>query len=132
MDYKELLKKAKKCVPVNRETSRFEMPYIRVTSDKQTVIKNFGEIAKALRRDPKHLAKFLFKELAMPGSFSSGELVLQGKVSPSLVEKRVHEYVKEFVLCHECSRPDTVILKVGKIEMIKCEACGAKKSLRQI
>lgn len=127
-----MLSKARKCVPENKATARFEMPEVRIQTGKQTIIKNFGEIAKALRRDPKHVAKFLFKELAVPGSFNSGELVLQGKVVPSLVRQRVQEYVNEFVLCQECKRPDTSIDKNGKVSIIKCEACGAKKSVRTI
>jgi len=50
----------------------------------------------------------------------------------SLVEKKIDAYIKEFVYCKECKRPDTHIEKEGRIIFLKCEACGAKEYLRRI
>ena len=47
-----------------------------------------SEIVKAIRRDPQHLAKYLFKELAVPGS-AGQELVLQGKIDDGSEHVRV-------------------------------------------
>lgn len=131
-DYEELLRKAKKNLPASAEVSRFEIPKASVhVMGRQTYVKNFNEIAKALRRDPKHMAKFLFKELAVPGSLG-GELILQGKFSSDIVNKRIADYAKEFVMCHECKKPDTNLSKVGRIVFLKCEACGARRSVKRV
>lgn len=132
-DYTKLLERARKALPtVSRAEERFEIPTAFVQTGKQTIIKNFSEIAKTLRRNERHLAKFLFKELAIPGSMRNGELVLQGKAYTNLINQRIAEYVKQFVLCHECGKPDTVLHEDNKITTIKCEACGAKKTMKTV
>ena len=131
-DYKNLLERARKSLPsVSKAEERFEIPLAEVQPGKQTIIKNFSVIAKLLRRDEHHLAKFLFKELAIPGSMRSGELVFQGKVYGNLINQRIAEYVREFVLCNECGKPDTT-LSENKITTIKCEACGARRTMKSI
>lgn len=130
-NYLELLKKAKKDIPVHI-SERFEIPKAAVAAGRQTVIKNFSDIAKTLRRDGKHIAKFLFKELAVPGSIRGNELYLQGRISQNLIDQRISEYVKEFVICNECGKPDTALQKIDRIETLKCEACGARRSVRTL
>ncbi|HLD83957.1 MAG TPA: translation initiation factor IF-2 subunit beta [archaeon] len=132
MDYSEMLKRAREKIPKAENKERFEIPVAEVATGKQTSIKNFTEIAKALRRDPKHLAKFLFKELAAPGSTRGTELLLQGKFYPGPIKQRIEEYAKEYVFCQECGKPDTNLGEEGKIVTIKCEACGARKTGRKL
>ena len=130
MNYEEMLKKAVKNLPARSE-SRFETPVAIVqTGKRQTIIKNFGDIVKVIRRTPQETAKYLFKELAVPGDVKGNELVLQAKVPPSLVNQRIKEYVRDFVLCKECGKPDTALQKIDSYTFIKCEACGAKRPVR--
>ena len=132
MDYKELLKRAKQNLPAVQQ-SRFDIPVAIVSIVKKTtIIKNFADVAKTLRREPNHIAKFLFKELALPGSISGSELALQGKVFPSVINKRLHDYIKEYVLCKECGKPDTNMSREEGITTIKCEACGARRTFKGI
>ena len=131
MNYEELLKRAKQNLPQTKSEGRFEMPVANASIVKRTtVIRNFADIAKALRRQPEHIAKFLFKELALPGVFDGSTLVLQGKVAPSVVNQRLKDYASEYVLCKECGKPDTQITKEGGITAIKCEACGARRTFK--
>jgi translation initiation factor 2 subunit 2 len=133
MDYEELLKRAKQNLPAAQQEGRFEVPIAMVNIVKRTtIIKNFADIAKTVRREPGHIAKFLFKELALPGSISTGTLVLQGKVAASTVNQRLQDYVKEYVLCKECGKPDTHLSKAGTITTIKCEACGARRTFKGV
>ena len=134
MDYNQLLKRAKKKLPdVKKEVRRFEIPEISVEYlGRQTILKNFSEVAKKIRREPKHIAKFLFKELASPGSIRGGELLLQTKIPGAMIKKRINEYIKEFVICGECGKPDTKIFKSDRVYFIKCESCGAKKTVRRV
>jgi translation initiation factor 2 subunit 2 len=132
-EYLKLLKRAKENMPdLKKEGERFEIPKADVVTGKQTVIKNFLDISKTLRRDPKHIAKFLFKEIAVPGSMNGNELVLQGRVLPSMINQRIAEYTKEFVFCNECGKADTMVQKADRTLILKCEACGARRSLRVI
>lgn len=130
-DYEKLLKRAQANLPQRPQAGRFEVPAPVVQqSGKQTCVRNFAEIAGTLRREPKHIAKYLFKELAIPGALKGGELVLQAKAGYSMIDRRIKDYVKEYVLCHECGKPDTNIVEEGGIAFIKCEACGARRSFR--
>jgi len=130
-NYLDLLKKAKKGIAVHTG-ERFEIPKAVITTGKQTVIKNFSEIVKTLRRDGRHIAKFLFKELALPGTIRGNELHLQGRIVQSLIDQRINEYVKEFVICNECKKPDTGLQRIDKVNVLKCEACGARRSVRAL
>ncbi len=131
--YEELLKKAKESLPQVKTAARFEIPRaILYVAKRQVTIKNFTDIAKSLRREPTQFARYLSKELAMPGFASNNELTLNGKVSESLINQRITDFAKEFVLCEECKKPDTNIIKESNVSVMKCEACGARRPLRKI
>ena len=132
--YDEMLKEAKDKLPKDIvKKRRLEIPRPKVfIQGNQTFITNFDELIGVLRRDPKHLAKFLYRELAKPGHIDGKRLILQGKVSLSLVDKKLQSYVKEFIYCKECDRPDTKLVKEGRVVFMVCEACGAKQVVRNI
>ena len=134
MDYEELLKKAMEKIPKRVEAEeRFEVPKVEsMIQGNQTIIKNFGEILEKLRREPKHLMKFLTKELAAPGSTDGTRAIFQGKFSQRIIQGKLENYVKEYVLCKVCGKPDTKLIKEDRIEMMKCEACGARSAVRRI
>jgi translation initiation factor 2 subunit 2 len=133
-DYESLLKSALEKVPKKEGTGkRFKIPQVVVESQgPKTVIKNFGEISSSLRRDPKQIAKFISKEVAAPGNVQNDSFVIQMKVSRDLLQKKLEDYIKEFVYCKVCGEPDTKIEKEGRINFIKCEACGARSATKQI
>ncbi len=115
------------------ETSgeRFEIPKVEGHFEgKKTIITNFSQIASIFRRSPEHLQKFLLKELAAAGQKEGDRLVLNIKVPSSKINQKIEEYAKEFVICRECGKPDTEIFREDRITFIKCQACGAKHSVR--
>lgn len=130
--YEELIERCKKHIPTKlEEKERLEIPKpLVVVMRKHTIIKNFWAIIKIINRDPKHFAKFLFKSLAIPGFMDKKELHLHGKVSAPLVISRINEYMEKFVFCEECGKADTTMKKEGKVFIIKCEACGARRSVK--
>lgn len=130
MDYEEMLKTGMKNLPEKRESSeRFEIPKAEIAMmGKLTIIKNFSQIVQKLRRDEKHMAKFLFKELGIPGSVGNGELKLQGKTNENAANQRIAEYANKYVMCSSCGKYDTNMEKQGKFLIIKCEVCGNKHS----
>lgn len=134
MDYEELLNKAYEKLPRKEKyLDRFEIPVVEtIVQGNQTIIKNFSQICETLRRDPRHLLKFLTKELATPANFDATRAILQSKIPQSLIQKKLELYVKEYVICKECNRPDTKLKKEDRITFLECEACGAKTSAKSI
>jgi len=131
--YKEMLKQAEEKISKKTGESRLSIPDPQTNiQGTRTFITNFTEITNSIRRDPKHLSKYLFRELAKPGHVDGNRLILQGVVIKSLIKKKIDDYVKEFVYCKECNRPDTHFEKEERIIFLKCEACGAKQVLRRI
>ena len=127
-----MLKRAVSNAP-KRTEARFEVPTASMHIEgRQTIIRNFGDIAKTLRREPAELAKYMFKALAVPGSIRGTELILQSKVPYNLVNQRIKEYTKEYVICNECGKPDTALQKVDGYTFIKCEACGARRPAARV
>ena len=55
----------------------------------------------------------------------------ESKLTQSLIQRKLESYVKEYVTCKVCGRPDTKLLKDDRITFSKCEACGAKTSVKQ-
>jgi translation initiation factor 2 subunit 2 len=131
MPYEELLKRGLKKVPKKAEASeRFVIPKARVQpAGARTIIVNFQDIAKDLRREPGHFLKFLLKELATKGDVEKGRLTVIGRFPAEQVDKKIEAYVKEYVVCPECGKPDTKIVKEDRFMFLVCEACGAKHSL---
>lgn len=133
MEYEELLKKAMESVKKNYSGRRFEMPQAElIIQGNQTILKNFVQIASSLRRDTRHLLKFLAKELASPASHAEQRAVFQTKITVRQMQQRLEDYVKEYVICKECGRPDTRLLKEDRILIMKCEACGVRSAVREV
>ena len=132
MEYAELLKKGKNELPqIASETSRMEVPKVRGhIQGNRTIVNNFHQIAGAIGRNPEHLLKYILKELAAPGELSKTALIIGTKVPASRINEKIDQYVKHFVYCPECNRPDTKLIKEDNITFIKCSACGAKQSVK--
>lgn len=132
--YEKLLEEAFKKVkrPENLDNSeRFEIPKVEGHFEgKKTILTNFSQISEHIRRDPNHFQKYLLKELAASGQKEGNRLVLNMKVPRTKISQKIEDYVKEFVLCKECGKPDTELLKEDRLSFIHCLACGAKHSIR--
>ncbi len=133
-DYEKLLEKAMKSVPKTSDNSeRFKVPEIKAfLMGARTIIDNFADIAGALRRDPSHLQKFLLKELATKGELSGNRLIVQGKFGRGMIQKKIDLYMKNYVYCPECKKPDTKLVKEDRFVFIKCEACGSRHVVKKI
>ncbi len=113
------------------KTERFEIPNVRGhIQGNKTIISNFFQIASALGREPEHLLKFILKELAAPGELTSSLLIIGTKIPASRINEKIEEYAKEFVICNECGKPDTKLIKEGGITYKKCMACGSKTAVK--
>lgn len=134
MTYQELLEQAyKKIKPIESKAGRFKVPEVnsRIQGN-TTTITNFRQIATYLRRKPEHLEKFLEKELAAQGKLEKERLMLIRKIPANKIQEKLQVYVEKYVICKECGKPDTEILKEGNFFFIRCLACGAKHSIAKI
>ena len=133
-DYDKALERAYAALPKKTEAfERFEVPPAEVlVQGNKTIIKNFEALISKLRRDPKHLAKYLSKELAAPGNMESGRLILNRKISDRAINEKLKAYVDLFVICKQCRRPDTKLMEHERLFTMVCEACGARGAVPRV
>ncbi len=126
--YDELLERAYTLLPERvRVKERFEIPPVRGHfQGNRTIITNFGDIAQTLRRDPEHMVRYLTKALAAPMEVQGNLLIIGRKIKAQLINQKIDQYAKLFVICPECGKPDTVLVKEDRIVFLRCQACGAK------
>ena len=127
VDYKSLLAKAKKELPEPTSSGeRWETPVADIMSEgRTTVIRNWPEIVQKLRREPAHIVTYLLRELGTAGGVEGDRVVFQGNLPAKNIQERFATYVRTYVTCSECGRPDTRLDKQDRTTMLKCEACGA-------
>lgn len=130
--YESLLEKAyKKVKVVGTSSGRFDVPKVEgKVEGKNTIITNMAEIASYLRRPVENIAKFLIKELATSGKIEGNRLILNTKMNSIKVNEKIELYIKEFVVCPVCGKPDTEILAEKGIKFKHCLACGAKSPIK--
>lgn len=130
--YETLLEEAyKKIRPIESKSERFEIPKIEGHIEgTKTVLTNLQQIASYIRRDVNHFLKYLLRELATSGAIKGSLVVLQTKISSQKINDKIKSYVEEFVICKECKKPDTELIKQDKFMFVHCLACGAKHSVR--
>jgi len=133
-DYDQLLTSAYKDIkPIEGKSDRFEIPKVEGHIEgNKTILTNFKQIASYIRRDPENIIKFLLKELASSGGMRGDRLILTRKISSSLINEKIKQYAETYVICKECKKPDTEIIKEDRFNFIHCLACGAKKSISKI
>ena len=127
--YAALLERARaKLPPVRTGGERFVVPEPDVMTDgRNTVIRNFAEIAGVLRREPEHVVGYLAREFGCPGVLELPRAVLKSRLTKDQIAARIREYTAKYVICTECKRPDTHLEKQGRLTMLVCEACGAQR-----
>ncbi|ABR57077.1 translation initiation factor IF-2 subunit beta [Methanococcus aeolicus] len=133
-DYDALLKRAVSQLPEEVfKDVRFEVPHAdSFVEGNRTMVKNFVDISKVIRREPQFFAKYVLKELGTAGDVEGPRLILQGKFGNYIINSKIKKFVDEYVLCPECGKPDTKIIKEGRIHFLKCMACGAMKPIKLI
>lgn len=133
-DYEKLLDRALERIPkAVFESSRFQIPEAEVSIvGNRTILRNFQGISSALNREPEHLIKYLLRELGAAGNLEGTQAVFQGKFLKTIVDDRIRRYAEEFVLCRECGKPDTRLGRRERVYMLRCEACGARTSVRSV
>ena len=132
IDYNKLLDYAYKKLPETKEAkARFEIPKVRGhLQGNRTIISNFHQISQTLNRPPQHVLKYILKELATPGELKKNGVIIGTKIPASRINDKIEKYVEEYVICNECGKPDTKLVKEGNYVFKRCLACGAKESVK--
>lgn len=108
-------------------------PQVVRIGTKKTSFANFTEICKTLHRLPKHLLDFLLAELGTSGSVDgNSQLIIKGRFQQKQIENVLRRYIKEYVTCHTCRSPDTILQKDTRLFFLQCETCGSRCSVASI
>jgi len=131
--YEDLLKKAYTNITEPTEfEDRFTVPAARVFIEgKTTVLENFAEITSTLRRDQDHLMKHLLGELGTAGKIDGTRAIFSGKFEQEQINSIIKGYVDDYVVCSECGKPDTRLVKTERVLMLQCDACGGHRPVRK-
>ncbi|XP_071515123.1 eukaryotic translation initiation factor 2 subunit 2 isoform X3 [Panulirus ornatus] len=117
------------------EKKKFVMkpPQVVRIGSKKTAFANFADICRLLHRMPKHVLQFLLAELGTSGSIDgSNQLIIKGRFQQKQIENVLRRYIKEYVTCHTCRSPDTILQKDARLYFLQCEQCNSRCSVAPI
>ena len=131
-DYEKLLKRIENDISQKTDSvNRFELPIVDVTWEgKKTILRNFIEFPKSLRRDPTIILQYLSKEFAVPAERVGDKVIFVGKRDPEDFKRLFEIYLKDYIECPTCTSPDTKVENEHRISFLICEACGAKSTIK--
>ena len=131
LDYDKLLKRVHSITLTKIvDEDRFKVPKADLFYEgNTTVLKNFDKIVSTLNREANHLLKFFLGNVGTAGEIVGGRIIFQGKIPARTIQDKLNEYVDTYVICSECNRPDTHLVKKGRTILIRCDACGAFRSI---
>ncbi|KAL5008882.1 hypothetical protein ScPMuIL_014463 [Solemya velum] len=92
----------------------------------KTVIVNMPEIAKALSRPPTYPTKYFGCELGAQTQFDfkNERYIVNGSHDSSKLQSLLDGFIQKFVLCRQCSNPETHLLVKKNSIAQRCVACG--------
>ncbi len=133
MKYENMLDRAYKKLPEKSlKQERFEIPKLDVLiQGSKTIVANYSKAMDELHRDKKHAMKYFSSQVASAVNIDGNRLMIKGVFSRSELQGILEDYIKKYILCKECSRPDTKMTEHKGIKMLKCDACGALSAIRE-
>lgn len=119
-------------VATKSKVTRLEIPEPSVYwLGNKSVFRNFSDFPKILRRDAGHLLMFLAKELATAASQDGDRAIFIGRKDPQSFSVLINRYMTRYVICTVCGSPDTHPDKERRVQILVCEACGARSPTGQ-
>lgn len=120
--------------PVDDPEYRYKMPTVYGKIEGRgngikTVIPNISDVALSLHRPPGEVCKFFGCELGAQTTYSAetDRAVVNGAHTDLVLQDLIHRYIENFVLCPQCSLPETEYRIKNDCIFHKCAACGAKE-----
>jgi translation initiation factor 2 subunit 2 len=132
-DYESLLERAHETMPEDTESSkeRWSLPEPDVMYEGRTTVwKNFQETVDAVRRAPEHLMGHILRVFGSAGSREGRRVIFKSVVPEQKLKDKIKEYANTFVICSECGKPDTHLIKESRTQVVECMACGAKRPVK--
>lgn len=100
------------------------------SANKRTFLKNFRGICTKLNRDEEDIRSFFEKELKTQITINQdGALVITGMYKQNGIMTILTNYIKEYVMCKQCSSCDTNLVKDKKILFLNCNKCLSKHAI---
>ena len=132
MEYEDMLQKALDEIEQKDELAtgaRFEPPTPTVNHDGSfTVYNNFTKTAEYVGRKDGELLTYFKEELATSATLKdNGRARFKGDFDADGLSDVLNQFVESYVLCNECSSPDTRYEEQSGVEVIRCTACGANQ-----
>uniref|UniRef100_A0A2K5S3T4 Eukaryotic translation initiation factor 2 subunit 2 n=1 Tax=Cebus imitator TaxID=2715852 RepID=A0A2K5S3T4_CEBIM len=62
----------------------------------------------------------------------NNQLVIKGRFQQKQIENVLRRYIKEYVTCHTCRSPDTILQKDTRLYFLQCETCHSRCSVASI
>lgn len=132
-DYDTLLERAHENMPEDEKIGeeRWSVPELDLMSEGRTTVwKNFQEIVDSVRRDPDHILGHILRSMGSAGSRDGRRVIFKSQMTRDKLLDKIEEYVNTYVICGECGKPDTHLVKEGRTQVVECMACGAKRPVK--
>lgn len=101
---------------------RYKMPQLHIEYMKKfTILKNIGDVAKALHVEVNMITKYLTSKLKT--RYIDKKSGYSGIHSIVKISNIIQEFIEKYVICDECSLPELDKLNT-------CHACGACKVIK--
>ena len=127
-DYESLLDTAIDELPEGaseRSGERFQVPEVQsVIQGTKTIWQNLHTISRVLDRPEKEVVKFFVSRLGTTGKILDTRAIFKGRFVLQQLSDILVLYIKTYVTCPNCGRPDTVIKKDKNGYSLSCSACG--------
>uniref|UniRef100_A0A673YP36 Eukaryotic translation initiation factor 2 subunit 2 n=1 Tax=Salmo trutta TaxID=8032 RepID=A0A673YP36_SALTR len=62
----------------------------------------------------------------------TNQLIIKGRFQQKQIENVLRRYIKEYVTCHTCRSPDTILQKDTRLYFLQCETCHSRCSVASI
>lgn len=138
LDYQSMLKHIYTNLMRKRDTSGSEItvvsePIVQLAGTKKTLVMNLDEICSQYHRAPDHVVAFLSFELKTLGAVDTdGKLMFKARISLPQIKNAFKRYQSEYVQCFGCKSLHTLLSKDARMHYVRCEDCGAFRSVQPV
>lgn len=109
---------------------RYKMEEVVIKSQKNKIVfENIDVIAKSLDRDIQFLLKFLKTFFGTSIEYKNGIASTTKEIMQDDMQSAIYKFIDEFVLCKQCSNPETMMEIKKKKTFMQCKACSYKSEI---
>jgi translation initiation factor 2 subunit 2 len=136
MDFEKMIDEVYNELGENEKCNLVIPPPIIEKSTTKINWKNIKDFLKVTKTPPEHLFAFIEKHINekiswFSNSMSDGLLIFNKKIKTSEISNIMIKYIKEFVICKNCNKSDTMMHKDSTIRKwkINCKDCKSEYTL---